>query len=151
MKSVPSAIMLQNVIAFRTSREEMNDRVRFVVYRDRMIFDDVTVQLHGVFRYDGHGERFATFVEDDGEICIRRFTKPIYLCKKGLNTYLVSTYVAMLSNSYVYRKSTMKVLKQHFQTACDRPLDEMEHLQIIFVRLRAPRRQFLDYKWQVLR
>lgn len=145
-RSIPGAIMLQNVIAFRTSREEMNDRVRFVVYRDRMIFDDVTVQLHGVFRYEGHGERF---VEDNDEICIRRFTKPIYLCKKGFNSYLVSTYVAMLSNSYVYRKSAMKVLK-HFQTACDRPLDA-EPLQIIFVRLRAPRRQFLDYKWQVLR
>lgn len=144
MRSVPSAIMLQN-IGFPKLRQEKNNR--FIVYRDRMIFDDVTIKLHGVFRNAGHSERFTQFVEDDNEICICKFGKPICLCKKGLNSYLVSAYITMLSKSYVYRKSAMRIL-EHLQTACDRP-SGVEHSQLILIRLRAPRRQFLDYKWQV--
>jgi len=148
MKDVPSAIILQNIIEFRKLRQEMNNRVRFIVYRDRMIFDDVIIELHGVFRYLGYNERFTQFVEDD-EICNTcKFTKPVRLCKKGLNSYLVSAYISMLSKSHIYRKNAMRVLK-HFQTAWDKPF-EIEHSLVILVRLRTPRRQFLDYKWQVL-
>lgn len=144
MRSESSAIMLQNIIEFRKLRQEMNNRVRFIVYRNRMIFDDVTVRLHGVFKYTGHSERFTQFLEDD-EICICRFTKPVCLCERGLNSYLVSAYISMLSRSYVYRKSAMRVLK-YFQTTCDKPF-EVEHSLTVFVRLRTPRKQFLDYKW----
>lgn len=145
MRNVPSAITLQN-IAFLKLRE-MNDCVRFIVYRDHMIFDDVIVKLHGVSRYEEHSERLTSLIDDD-DIYTCKFAKPVYLCKKGLNSYLVSAYVTMLSKSYVYRKNAMRVLK-HFQTACDRPFD-VGHLQMILVRLRTPRRQFLDYKWQVI-
>ncbi|KYN37290.1 Uncharacterized protein F58A4.6, partial [Trachymyrmex septentrionalis] len=124
---------------------EMNNCVRFIVYRDRIIFDDVTVKLHGIFRYTEHSEWFTQFLED--EFCICRFTKPVCLCKKGLNSYLVSAYISMISKSHVYRKSAMTVLK-HFQTACDKPFKE-EHSLIILIRLRIPKSQFLDYKWQV--
>ena len=124
----------------------MNNCVRFIVYRDRIIFDDVTVKLHGIFRYTEHSEWFTQFLED--EFCICRFTKPVCLCKKGLNSYLVSAYISMISKSHVYRKSAMTVLK-HFQTACDKPFKE-EHSLIILIRLRIPKSQFLDYKWQVL-
>lgn len=124
----------------------MNNHVRFIVYRDRMIFDDVTIKLHGVFRCTEHSEWFTQFLEDDDEFCICRFTKPVFLCKKGLNSYLVSAYILMMSKSYIYRKSAMTVLK-HFQTACDKLFKE--HSLIILIRLREPRSQFLDYKWQV--
>ncbi|XP_012523792.1 uncharacterized protein F58A4.6 [Monomorium pharaonis] len=123
----------------------MNSRVRFIVYRDRIIFDDVIVKLHSVFRNAEHSEPSAQFLEDDNEICICKFVKPIRLCKKGLCSYLVSAYIAMLSESYVYRKSAMRVL-EHFQLAHNRP-SIVEHSQLILVRLRAPRRQFLDHKW----
>lgn len=125
------------------------NRVRFIVYRNRMIFDDVVVGSHGVSRYAEHVERLTQFAADDhDEICVCKFTKPaVRLCERGLDSYLVSAYVSTLSKSRVYRRSAMRVLK-HFQPACDdRPRFEVEHLPVILVRLRTPRRQFLDYKW----
>ncbi|KAL0133105.1 hypothetical protein PUN28_000700 [Cardiocondyla obscurior] len=124
----------------------MNDRIRFLIYRDRTIFDDVTVKLQGVFRneYSENGEWVTPFTAGN-HVCISKFTKPAYLCRRGLNSYLVSAYVATLSKSYVYRRNAMRILK-HFRTACDKPFDT-EHSQIILVRLRRPRKQFLDYKW----
>lgn len=143
MRNVPNAVMLQN-IGFPKLKQEMNYRVRFIIYRNHMIFDDVTIKSHSVFRDAGHSEQFTQFIEDD-EICICRFAKPVCLCEKGLNSYLVSAYIAMLSKSSVYRKSAMGVLG-HFQSACDRSSD-VEHSQLLLVRLRTPRKQFLDYKW----
>nr|XP_012232880.1 PREDICTED: uncharacterized protein F58A4.6 isoform X2 [Linepithema humile] len=71
--------------------------------------------------------------------------KPINLNTRGLNSYFVSAYIATLSKSYVYRKSAMSILRK-FQGTSNRPLDS-EHVQIIFIRLKTPRKQFLDYKW----
>ncbi|XP_018407137.1 PREDICTED: uncharacterized protein F58A4.6 [Cyphomyrmex costatus] len=122
----------------------MNNRVRFIVYRDHMIFDDVTVKLHGVLRCTEHSEWFSQFLVDD-EFCICRFTKPVCPFKKGLNSYLVSAYISTISKSYVYRESAMRVLK-HFQTTCNKPFKD-EHSLKILVKLTVPRRQFLDYKW----
>ncbi|XP_024881177.1 uncharacterized protein LOC112460627 [Temnothorax curvispinosus] len=142
MRNMPSA-MLQNIIEFRKLRQEMNHRVQLIVYRDRMVYDNVTVKLHGVSRYDERGQRLTSLPHDD-DSCMCKFTR-VCLYRKGFNSYLVSAYVAMLSKSYVYRKNATRVLK-HFQTACDRPYD-IEHSQKIFIRLRTPRKQFLDYKW----
>ncbi|XP_020297476.1 uncharacterized protein LOC109862005 [Pseudomyrmex gracilis] len=125
----------------------MDERLRLIVYRNNAIFDDVIVRLQRVSRYDEIcGREFASSAEDNVENnkC-KKITEPVSLCTKGLNSYLVSAYVATLSRSYVYRKSAMRVLIK-FQKKHSRSQAE-KYVHIIFVRLRTPKKQFLDYKW----
>lgn len=115
-----------------------------------MIFNDIIVRLQAVFKYD-IDERFKGPAGDNVENMYRNIAKPVCLCAKGLNSYLVSAYTVTLSKSFIYRKSAMKVLKTFLQTRNNLSFDIYEeYLQIIFIRLRMPQKQFLDYKWQVL-
>ncbi|CAL1677571.1 unnamed protein product [Lasius platythorax] len=123
----------------------MDVRLRLIIYRNNMIFNDIIVRLQTVFKYD-IGERFKGPAGDDVENICRNIAKPVCLCAKGLNSYLVSAYIVTLSKSFVYRKSAMKVLKAFLQT-CDNLAFDEGYLQIIFIRLRMPKKQFLDYKW----
>lgn len=142
---VPSAITLQNIIELHKLRREMDVRLRLIIYRDNMIFNDIIVRLQAVFKYD-IGERFKGPAGDNVENTYRNIAKPVCLCAKGLNSYLVSAYTVTLSKSFVYRKSAMKVLKTFLRTCNNLSFDE-GYLQIIFIRLRMPKKQFLDYKW----
>lgn len=149
MTSVPSA-MLQNIITFHKFRQEMYDSVRIIICRDLMVYDDIVVKLHGVVKYkdckDWPLSPFDVLARFD-ELCACKFKEPVRISRKGLSSYLVSAYSSMLLKSFVYRKSAMKVLK-HFRQECDRPFD-IGHKQTILIRLRAPKKQFLDYRWQV--
>lgn len=130
------------------SKREMDECERLVVYKGNAIFDDVIVKLQNVFRYNEISRsEFKAFAGDNIENKCNILAEPICLNKRGIDSYLVSAYIATLSKSYVYRKSAMSVLRK-FQRTRDKLLDS-EHVQIIFIRLKAPRRQFLDYKWQV--
>jgi len=146
MMKIPSAITLQN-IKLDELRQEMDVCLRLIIYRDNMIFNDIIVRLQAVFKYD-IDEWFKGPAGDNVENTY--VAKPVCLCAKGLNSYLVSAYTVTLSKSFVYRKSAMKVLKTFLQTR-NNLFDIYEgYLQIIFIRLRMPRKQFLDYNWQVL-
>ncbi|XP_070163276.1 uncharacterized protein F58A4.6 [Polyergus mexicanus] len=141
----PSAITLQNIIELHKLRREMDVRLRLIIYRDNMIFNDIIVRLQAVFKYD-IGERFKGPAGDNIENTYKNVAKPVCLCAKGLNSYLVSAYTVTLSKSFIYRKSAMKVLKTFLRTCNNLAFDE-GYLQIIFIRLRMPKKQFLDYKW----
>lgn len=147
MMKIPSAITLQN-IELDELRQEMDVCLRLIVYRHNMIFNDIIVGLQAVFKYD-IDERFKGSAGDNIKNTYKNIAKPVCLCAKGLNSYLVSAYTVTLSKSFVYRKSAMKVLKTFLQTYNNLSFDK-GYLQIIFIRLRMPRKQFLDYKWQVL-
>ncbi|GAB1870095.1 hypothetical protein CAJAP_11174 [Camponotus japonicus] len=143
MMKIPSAITLQN-IKLDELRQEMDVCLRLIIYRDNMIFNDIIVRLQAVFKYD-IDEWFKGPAGDNVENTY--VAKPVCLCAKGLNSYLVSAYTVTLSKSFVYRKSAMKVLKTFLQTR-NNLFDIYEgYLQIIFIRLRMPRKQFLDYNW----
>ncbi|XP_011866591.1 PREDICTED: uncharacterized protein F58A4.6 [Vollenhovia emeryi] len=120
------------------------ERVRFVVYRDQMVYDDVTARLHRVVRYEKRIKRYTTLRYNDA-VCICNFTKSLCLCKGGINAYFVSAYIATLSRSNFYRANVMRLFRP-LRTTCDRPFD-IEHSLIIRLRLKVPRKQFLDYKW----
>ncbi|XP_029666496.1 uncharacterized protein F58A4.6 [Formica exsecta] len=145
MMKGPSTITLQNIIELHKLRREMDVRLRLIIYRDNMIFNDIIVRLQAVFKYD-IGERFKGPAGDNIENTYKNVAKPVCLCAKGLNSYLVSAYIVTLSKSFVYRKSAMKVLKTFLRTCNNLAFDE-GYLQIIFIRLRMPKKQFLDYKW----
>lgn len=126
----------------------MYDSVRIIICRDLMVYDDIVVKLHGVVKYkdckDWPLSPFDVLARFD-ELCACKFKEPVRISRKGLSSYLVSAYSSMLLKSFVYRKSAMKVLK-HFRQECDRPFD-IGHKQTILIRLRAPKKQFLDYRW----
>lgn len=147
-RSVSGAIMLQNILTFHKLRQEMNDRVRIIICRDQITYDDIVVKSYSIVQYEDYFEQPIARLDED-DICICKFTKPVCISKRGLNSYLVSAYISMLSKSHFYRKNAMRVLKHFRSITCDRPFD-VDHSQTILIRLRAPRKQFLDYKWQVL-
>lgn len=147
IRSVSDAIMLQNILTFRQLRQEMNDRVRFIICRDQIVYEDIVVKLYNIIKYEDYVEQPISLLDVE-DICLCKFTKPVCISKRGLNSYLVSAYISMLSKSHVYRKNAMRVLKHFRSITCDRPFD-VEHSQTILIRLRAPSKQFLDYKWQV--
>lgn len=109
-----------------------------------MIFNDIVVKPEAIFKYD-IGEWFKGPAGDVENTCKNR-AKPVCLCAKGLNSYLVSAYTVTLSKSFVYRKSAMKMLETFLRTCNNLSFDE-GYLKIIFIRLRMPKKQFLDYKW----
>lgn len=132
-----------------TLKQEMDECERLIVYKGNAMFDDVIVKLQNVSRCDGVSKsEFKAFTGDNAENECNNTVKPIYLCTRGLNAYFVSAYITTLSKSYVYRKNAMSVLRK-FQGTSDKPIDGERHVQIIFLKLKTPRKQFLDYKWQV--
>jgi hypothetical protein len=127
----------------------MDDFMRLIVYRGKIIFDDVIVQPQNTMCYekvdkdDDDDQRMET---STGNTVRRKdASRPISLCWKGLDSYLVSAYIAMLSQSYVYRRSAMNVLREFCWMHDD--LLDISRGQVILVRLRTPKKQFLDYKW----
>ncbi|KAG7205145.1 hypothetical protein KM043_005514 [Ampulex compressa] len=65
------------------------------------------------------------------------------LNKKGYDAYLVSAYVVTLTKSNVYRTAALKSLLELLHTQ----LPGKIQTQTIFVKLRTPKKQFLDYGW----
>ncbi|EZA60369.1 hypothetical protein DMN91_011294 [Ooceraea biroi] len=127
------------------SQWTVDDCVRLIVYRGDAIFDDVIVKLHSVTRYEkiGKDDRETEASGDSIKRTRKSVARPACLCARGLNSYLVSAYTATLSRSYVYRKSAMNLLRE-FRRTHDGSLN---CVQIILVRLRMPKKQFLDPKW----
>lgn len=122
----------------------MDRRLRLIVYRGDAIYDNIVVERQCVLRYDWvSGGDVAKSTGNNGDTRRRYVARPTRLCTRGLVAYLVSAYVATLSSSYVYRKSALRML---FGWLHVRSLDR-ERVPVILVRLGAPRRQFLDYKW----
>jgi len=122
--------------------------MRLIVHRGKIIFDDVIVQAQGTMCYEkvdkDDDQRMETSTKDN----VRKrknISRPISLCEKGLGSYLVSAYIAMLSRSCVYRRSALNVLREFCWMHDD--LLDVGCGQVILVRLRTPKKQFLDYKW----
>lgn len=129
------------------SQLEMNDCVRLIVYRANAIFDDVIMKPQSVIRYERLDKSKAQGPKAGNCTKCTRINvgRPIRLCARGLNSYLVSAYTTTLSESYIYRNSAVSVLRE-FWRRHDGSSDT-DHVQTILVRLRMPRKQFLDYKW----
>lgn len=121
----------------------MDNCLRLIVYRDNAIFDDVIVKPQRVLRHEqtskDNGQKIDTFARNEEDTFNKRTTNTIRLCARGLVSYLVSAYFVTLSNSCVYRNSALRTLFGW--------LHNREYVQIIFIRLRTPKKQFLDYKW----
>lgn len=123
----------------------MDHGLQLIVYRSKEIFDNVIVKPQCVLKYDeinGSNHRKLPTEIVNRDTC-KNIVKPIKLNRKGFTAYLVSTYIITLSNSYSYRKSALRILLQWLHIK----LLDIERIQKIFIKLRIPRKQFLDYKW----
>ena len=69
---------------------------------------------------------------------------PLRLNQKGLNAYLVSAYITTLKRSNLYRNSAIRTLIKF--SAKKVPYNEN---WVLLIKLRNPRKQFLDYAWSV--
>lgn len=122
-------------------KRNMDNCLRLIVYRDNAIFDNVIVKPQCVLRHErtirNNQQKFDA--QDEEDTCNKCATDAIRLCTRGLVSDLVSAYIVTLSNSYVYRVCALRTLF--------RWLHDRKCVQIIFIRLRTPRKQFLDYKW----
>lgn len=124
----------------------MDNCLQLIIYRDNVIFDNVIVSTQGVLRHEqinrNNQQKINTFAqnEDTSDMCS---ANAIRLDTKGLVSYLVSAYIVMLSNSYVYRNSALRALFKWLHIR----LYDRECVQIVFIKLRMPKKQFLDYQW----
>ncbi|EFN89412.1 uncharacterized protein F58A4.6 [Harpegnathos saltator] len=122
----------------------MDHCLRLVVYRSNAIFDNVIVRPQCVLKHEQVNGSAQRRVDISAQDPLDEHTaKAIRLCTRGLVSYLVSTYIVTLSNSYVYRNAALRALLRWLYVG----LHGRKCIQIILIRLRTPRRQFLDYKW----
>ncbi|XP_063992205.1 uncharacterized protein F58A4.6 [Diachasmimorpha longicaudata] len=102
--------------------------LRLVVHYRKSVYDDVVITRDGVIDWrGGHGQ---------GN-CVR-----IRIYRKGFSGYIASAYVYFLRSSGVYRTSAVRHLKEMTWGAVQEGKEP-----VLFLRLRTPRKQFLDYKW----
>ncbi|XP_014480064.1 PREDICTED: uncharacterized protein LOC106747226 [Dinoponera quadriceps] len=122
-------------------KRNMDNCLRLIVYRGNTIFDNVVVESECEHERTGRNSQreIGTSARDEEDTCNKCTANATRLCTRGLSSYLVSAYIVTLLDSHVYRNSALKALF--------RWLHDRKYVQIVFIRLRTPRRQFLDYKW----
>lgn len=127
----------------------MDNPIKLIVHKGSRIFDSVIATSYVVIRYEPKvkenrdTDRIYTNINNNynGHKVVELNT--VRLNKKGYSAYLVSAYVAMLVNSQTYRTAAYKKLLKWSQC---KVLDETNSI-IIFMKIRTPKKQFLDYKW----
>ncbi|XP_076640763.1 uncharacterized protein F58A4.6 [Halictus rubicundus] len=126
----------------------MNNPIKLIIHKGSTIFDSVIITSNAVIRY----EQKVKENRDTDHICTNidkynghKIVKINVVClnKKGYSAYLVSAYIATLINSQTYHTAAYKKLLKWSQ---HRVLDETNSI-IILMKIRTPKKQFLDYKW----
>lgn len=123
---------------------EMENQVKLIIHRSKAIFDNVIVTVHFATKYlhqsnEKKVELKRNSYNDESHCKVIG----VPLNQKGINSYLVSLYVDTLIRSNYYRKAALKVLLQHISLVTN----NKDCKCVILVRLRTPKKQFLDYKW----
>ncbi|XP_076231539.1 uncharacterized protein F58A4.6 [Calliopsis andreniformis] len=124
----------------------MNVTIKLIVHKGSTIFDSIIVTPYFATKHEVREDKVGNQVNvnvdnfnENNKIEVNK----ICLNKRGYNAYLVSAYVLALIKSQVYHQSAYKKLLEYLMCKF---LDN-KNLNIIFIRLRTPRKQFLDYKW----
>ena len=126
----------------------MDNSIKLIVHEGSSIFDSIIVTPYSATRYEQKAGRKKTTGQADANI--RKVNEnntitisKIRLNKKGYNAYLVSAYVVTLIRSQTYRSNAHKTLLQYLTYKFSDNTNSM----IIFMRLRTPKKQFLDRMW----
>ncbi|CAL7950269.1 unnamed protein product [Xylocopa violacea] len=126
----------------------MNSSIKLIIHRGSTIFDSVIVTAYSVLKYEQKVESTKNSCQISAKVCTsnRNNLVPlnkICLNKKRYNAYVVSAYIVTLTNSQTYRKTAFKKLLDYLAYKLLYKVD----LGIILIKLRTPRKQFLDYMW----
>ncbi|XP_033208020.1 uncharacterized protein F58A4.6 isoform X2 [Belonocnema kinseyi] len=120
---------------------KMDYQVHLVVHRGRSVYDNIILKSHDVIPYQNN--KIQIEKNADGDDCAEcRKVIQLQLNKKGLNSHLVSLYVSTLRRSDLYRISAMRMLIRFSKQKVPR-----NEKWIIFIKLRNPRKHFIDYAW----
>lgn len=121
----------------------MDCQLRLIIYNKNSIYDNFILMPHCVITKINENSKNEKF--SDGDLSKHKVL-PILLNRKGLNSYLVSAYVFNLRRSYLFRKSALEVL-----TLFVKKNASFQENKIVFIKLRNPRKHFIDYSWLVLK
>ncbi|XP_053984643.1 uncharacterized protein F58A4.6 [Hylaeus volcanicus] len=123
----------------------MDNTIKLIVHRGSTIFDSVIVTPYSAIRYEQKVREKE--ITDQKHANANKFNNvkldKICLSKKGYNAYFVSVYVVTVIRSQVYRKAAFNKLLQYLMYKYSDKLN----LNVILMKLRTPKKQFLDYKW----
>lgn len=111
----------------------METQVRLVIYVNGNVYDDLIITENIVDDYAKNSRRL------DGTV-----NKYLRLNRRGVNSYLASAYVSTMKKSSLYRRSALKMLLKFYLYILRETNDA-----VICIRLRFPRFQYIDHKWQV--
>lgn len=117
----------------------MDCQLRLIIYNKNSIYDNFILMPHCVITKINENSKNEKF--SDGDLSKHKVL-PILLNRKGLNSYLVSAYVFNLRRSYLFRKSALEVL-----TLFVKKNASFQENKIVFIKLRNPRKHFIDYSW----
>lgn len=124
----------------------MDNSIKLIVHRGSIIFDRIIVTPYFATKYEARQKKFTNQIDGNiGKINENNKTEINKIClnKRGYSAYLISAYVVTLIKSQTYRRSAHKKLLEYLM---HKPPDNA-NFEIILIRLRTPRKQFLDYKW----
>ncbi|XP_017890899.1 uncharacterized protein LOC108631464 [Ceratina calcarata] len=127
----------------------MDNSVKLIVHRGSTIFDCVVVTIHSVIRHEQKVRNDSECQRHVSESKAGAQVRKISINKKRFNAYFVSAYVGTLANSKTYRKSAFERLLQYISCKLSErtTTTATTNVGVIFMKLRTPQRQFLDYKW----
>ncbi|XP_033341849.2 uncharacterized protein F58A4.6 [Megalopta genalis] len=125
----------------------MDNPIKLIIHKGSTIFDSVIITSYALIRYEQKVKenRDTDHMNTDTNQCNgHKVVKINVIClnKKGYSAYLVSAYVTTLLSSQTYHTAAYKKLLKYSQ---HRVPDETNSI-IVLMKLRTPKKQFLDYK-----
>lgn len=121
----------------------MDNSIKLIICRSSSIFDSIIITPYSVIKYEQKVRNKNSTDQTNINISKYNESNKICLSKKGYNAYVASAYVVTLIISQTYRRAALERLLAYL----------MYHLQdkistgVIIMKLRTPKKQFLDYKW----
>ncbi|XP_043461919.1 uncharacterized protein F58A4.6 [Leptopilina heterotoma] len=121
----------------------MDCQIRLIIYNKNSVYDDLIVMTHCVIS----NKKIDEITKSESYFCDDSLTKQkkvfsIPMNQKGLSSYLVSAYVSNLRRSDIFRKSALKILQLFLM----RNTFSQEN-GIVLMKLRNPKKHFIDYAW----
>ncbi|KAL7289009.1 hypothetical protein TKK_0016966 [Trichogramma kaykai] len=124
----------------------MNFNVRVLICKRKSVYDDYFVSVKHVYNFKEYSQSQLTEDKEQSNNEHDRFTKyhSLLLRRRGLNAYLVSVYLYTIIQSTTYRKAALHRLER-FVASKEYLLNDIP--TVIFIRLKTPKHQFLDFEW----
>lgn len=104
--------------------------IRLIIFVKKSVYDDIIVSCNFI-------------VDNSTNVVTSKNIVAVWLNKTGIDADLASTYIKTMKTSCTYRQNAMKLLKILLKNH-----DNSDDSQsVIFLRLKMPKKQFLDYRW----